>query len=336
MARLCKLGLRSDQAHLAYPYVKLSEDLTEIPGFTLPNERQYMRLFSSYLYSNKGYICELGCTFGSFTASLASGLKRGSKKIHSYDIFTWHKSFGEILDQTEFKDTLEYGESFQHVFNHYTSPYESHIEASSTDINEVLWEDGKSIEFLLVDAMKSEFLADTILKKFYKHLELGSIVYQQDFCHFHEPWIHLIHFKFKDHFKFVCHVEDTPSAVFKLIRKIEPEKLQEGFSLMDFTVEQIQDSFDYSASLIKEEPAKQNVLAAKIFCFFACHFFERAEEALSEVIDSYEFIEKGNLEFVIKIAKQVKRDEALILEEMKERGKNLLTNLDYVTNATYD
>ena len=159
-AYLYKFGFKFDQAHLAYPYVKLSEDLTTTPGFTLPNERKYMRLFSSYLYKNKGYICELGCTFGSFTASLASGLKENSKKIRSYDIFTWHKSFGKILDETEFKDTLQYGESFRHVFNHYTAPYKSHIKVSSTDINEVLWEDGKAIEFLLVDAMKSDTLAD--------------------------------------------------------------------------------------------------------------------------------------------------------------------------------
>lgn len=327
------MGLRFDQAHLAYPYITLSEDLREIPGFTVPNERKYMRLFSSYLYSNRGYICELGCTFGSFTSSLASGLKSGSKKIHSYDIFTWHKSFGEILDQTQFKDTIEYGESFQHVYNHYTSPWKSYIEASSKDINEVLWEESKTIEFLLVDAMKSEFLADTILQNFYKHLELGSIVYHQDFCHFHEPWIHLIHFKFKDHFKFVCHVEDSSSVVFQLIRKIEPERLHEGFSLMDFSTEQIEDSFSYSASLIKEEPAKQNVLAAKIYCLFACHFFENAESALSQVVNYYDFIECGNLEFVIKIARQVKRDRDLILENMEKKGKNLLTDLDYITNA---
>ena len=335
-AYLYKIGFRFDQAHLAYPYVELPEELKAIPGFTVLNERKYMRLFSSYLYTNKGYICELGCTFGSLTASLASGLKKGSKKIHSYDIFTWHKSFGDILYQTEFKDTLEYGKSFQHVFNHYTSKYDSHIEASPTDINKVLWDEGKAIEFLLVDAMKSEFLADAILKKFYKHLELGSIVYQQDFCHFHEPWIHLIHYKFKDNFTFVCHIEDTPSAVFKMNKTIEPEKLQEGFSLNAFSIDQIHESFDFSASLIKEEPARQNVLAAKSYCLFACHFFKEANLTLSKVLDSYEFVEKGNLEFVVKIAEQVKKDETLILEEMNERGKNLLTDLDYITNATLD
>ena len=332
---LYRLGLHFQNAHLAYPYIQISKDLIEIPGFTHPNERRYLKLFSSYIYKDKGFICELGSTFGSLTASLASGLSKGSRRIQSYDIFTWHKSFGGILDKTQFKNTLEDGESFKHLFDHYTSKYADRIEVHANDINNVIWEEGKKIEFLLVDAMKTETLADSILKNFYKHLEKGSFVFQQDFCHFHEPWIHLIHYEYKNYFDFICHIEDTPSVVFRLNKKIETEKLHKGFSLLEFSEKQIEDSFDYSASLITQEPAKQNILAAKIYCFLICHFFEKAEHSLNNILCNYNFIESGNLEYVIRISEQVKKDKELIIDKMRSCGKNLLTDLDYITNVTH-
>lgn len=332
---LCRIGIRLDAAHRQYSLIKLDDHLAAIPGFTIPNERKYMKLFGSYLYSNKGFICELGCTFGSFTASLASGLRKGSKKIHCHDLFTWHKSFGDVLEGTEFAETLRYGDSFLPVFRHYTSGYESFIEPIAGDIGDVHWDESKKIELLVVDAMKNEFLADVILRRFYGQLEVGSYVFQQDFCHYHEPWIHLIHYQFKDCFTLVCHVEDTPSLVFRMTRKIEPERLRAGFDLQNFDEQRIRESFDYSISLVSEEPARQNILAAKVFCLLARHFFEEAERTLDQLLEEYDFIEPGNLEFVIQVHQKAKEDKQLILDTMRNEGKNLITDLDYVTDINY-
>jgi hypothetical protein len=334
-AYLYRFGLRFDKAHTAYPFIDINDTLLSIPGFTVPNERKYMILYSKFLYSNKGHVCELGCTFGSLTASLAYGMRsKNNKPICSYDLFSWHSSFGSILDQTEFRNTLKDGDSFLHIFQNYTSNYKSLVSACKEDINVVLWDNKKKIEFLLVDAMKSEFLADSILKKFYINLDLESIVFHQDFCHFHEPWIHLIHYKFREYFKFVCHIEDSSSAVFKLTKKINIELVKNGFSMKEFSVEDIHKSFDYSASFIKEEPAKQNILSSKVYCFLACHFFDEAEDELKKLVSNYNFIEEGNLEFVIKLVNISLKERGLILNEMQQNGNNLLTNLDYVTKAS--
>ena len=330
---LYRCGLEFKQAHLAYEFIKLDENIKKIPGFTVLNERKYMHHFARSLYQNKGFICELGCTFGSFTASLASALDKGSKKIFCYDLFIYHDSFCDVLKSTEFKDLLKSGESFYHIFEHYTSAYKLFIQATPGDLNKLSWNKGM-IEFLVIDAMKSDTLADSILKKFYRHLDVGSIIFHQDFCHFHEPWIHLIHYKLNEHFKFICHIEDSSSVVFKMTKKIDSSKISAGFNLMDFTSNDIVKAFDYSLSRIDEEPAKQNVIAAKIYCLLACHFFDEANTTLNETLASYDFVEIGNLEYVVKIAEKVASEKDTIVKEFVSNGKNLLTELDYITEIT--
>ena len=53
------------------------------------------------------------------------------------------------------------------------------------------------------------------------------------------------------------------------------------------------------------------------------------------MLEEYDFIEPGNLEFVIQVHQKAKEDKQLILDTMRNEGKNLITDLDYVTDINY-
>ena len=326
------IGIKYPIFHNAYLYLNVNIDLDKIPGATTPNERKYLYFFTKYFYEGKGCICELGCAFGSLSMSLAEGLDCGKKQIQSFDNFKWHHSWGNALKDTKFHRTLSDGDDFQHIFKHYTQKNKSKIDIRSENLESYTWNDKSDIELLVVDVMKNIKITNNVLNNFYPYLRENSYLFHQDFCHFFEPWIHILQYRLREFFRPVLHIQDSPSFIFQLTKKLPHDLVKINIKSEVILIEEIENAFDYSLSLVEEEPARQNIYAAKIYCMFACSFFKEGKVCLNDTLNSYDFVEKGNLEYVTKISSSIDKD----LEEIKsrlEKGVNLLLDLDYITKA---
>jgi hypothetical protein len=307
----------------------------KIPGFTSPNERNYLYNYSKRSFRNRGCIVELGCAFGSLTVPVLQGLREQniSSKIHVYDLFRFHESFGRILEKTGFEKKIQSGESFEYIFKHYTKGFEDLIEINNGDIASSI-NFPKPIELLVIDAMKSEYLAMEIVKKFYPSLIHDSLVFHQDFCHYHEPWIHLLQYKYKEFFTPLFQIEDTSTFLFRCKKQFKESDIQ-NLDIMSLTNEFVEEAFEHSLSLVSDQPGNQNIEACKIFCFMLKHEFETACELIDSIVKSTNHIEKGNLSFVIKIAESIKGRENEIIDHYEKNEINLIDDLNFITSITY-
>jgi hypothetical protein len=107
----------------------------------------------------------------------------------------------EAIKGTNLVGKFKEGSSFLEEYKKRTKNYSNRIEICEGDLNEVGW-NGQKIEFLLVDAMKNWDLANAIIRDFYSSLIPNvSYVLHQDFAHYFTPWIHLLHWYFRDYFE---------------------------------------------------------------------------------------------------------------------------------------
>jgi len=334
---LHEVGININKIHFGYDLEREYESLMRIPGFSTINERRYLLWYAKVIYRNKGEMVELGCTFGSLSYPIIKGISESKhptcRKLYTYDTFIWHDSFGDILKGTKFHKTVSAGESFLHIYKHYIKEYKSNVNINEGDLFNDTW-DNKPIEFLLVDAMKSENLANHILEVFYPSLMVNSTIFHQDFCHFHEPWIHLIQFALREYFTPLGHLDDSSTVIFSLKKKISYESVNEGVWIDTCSNQFIFDAFNYSLSIVHQEPARQNIRSCMIFAFLIKHEFELAYSELDKIKSDYNNFEEGNLIFVDRICNSIKGYEHLIIQKKMNNRINLIDHLDFITDIT--
>jgi len=287
-------------------------------------------------YRGKADIVELGCAFGSLSVPVLKALnemKRNTSKLHTYDLFQYHESFGNVLSNSKFNGKINYGDCFKFIFQYYTKEFNDLLIVNKIDLSEGKIFDG-SIELLIIDAMKSESIANKIVKSFYPRVKKGALIFHQDFCHYHEPWIHIIQYKYKDHFTPICHIEDTSTYLFRCKKEVSEQEIKES-NIMNLSNEFIVKAFEHSLSLVEEQPGNQNILACKIFCFMLKHEFRIAAKIIHKVLEYSEHIEEGNLSFVIKIANSIQGRENEIIEHYRKNKINLIDDLEFITSITY-
>jgi hypothetical protein len=254
-------------------------------GMTIQNEQRYFQWYAKEIYRGNGAIVDLGCWLGSTTIPLARGLRQNERvksdaKIYAYDLFQWESWMNGM--KNDFTSHLKPGDDFTEVFRKITSPYAANIEVEKADLTKYIWNKG-AIEFLLVDAMKSETLAEHISKTFYPYLIPGqSYVLHQDFAHYYTPWIHLLQYNLRDYFKFVCHVYNSPSVVLELVKPVPDTLLNQKYSLADFDEDFVFDAFEYSLGMVSGHQ-RSNVAAAH--CMFYVH--RGQEDVAKKLIQSY-------------------------------------------------
>lgn len=260
----------------------------ELLGMTTKSEQEYIAAYGEKLYTGEGEIVDLGCWLGSTTISLASGLKKnpaftGSKrKIFAYDTFTWYESMNEPVAGTDLVGKFAAGDSFLETYKQRTSEHASHIEIRAGDLTTIGWRGG-DIEFLLVDAMKSWELANSIVRDFYPHLIPGkSLVLQQDFAHYFTVWIHLIHWKLRDYFAFEADVPYSSSVVFRNTKTIPVDLLNKKYSFSDFSDQDVKDAIKYSLSFTCADK-RTNILAAGVMAHIHNQRYANAQNALKEI-----------------------------------------------------
>ncbi len=248
---------------------------TNVVGMIMEQERAWFRSYTANVYSGAGAIVDLGCFVGSTTISLAQGLLANrtarAAKIHAYDRFLWDDFIKDWWKATNLH-------SFLPEFLKRTLPWKDQIIVHQEDLSVAHWDNGP-IEFLLVDAMKSSELAESIAHTFFSFLIPGkSYVAHQDFAHFFTSWIHLLQFRLQDSFVVAADVPKSGTVVFRYHTQLSPEAFSD-LSLSSAPVEEIEAAFEYSLRLVSDDK-KTNVVAAKAMAYIHRGDVDRAREVV--------------------------------------------------------
>ncbi|WP_333299216.1 AMP-binding protein [Microcoleus sp. AT13-A6] len=275
-----------------------------ILGMTSWEEQVFLEDYTKNEYSGRGEIVELGCWLGSSTISLARGLEANSQvvvknqRIHAYDIFTWVPAMEQIAKGTDVTGKFQDGDSFLDEYLKRINPWSHLIQVHPGNLTEIGWE-GRAIEFLFIDAMKSWELTNSIIKNFFPSLIPGfSSIVHQDFAHYYETWIHLIMYRWREYFIPVDLPEVDPSKVFRYIKQIPNEVWHYSYSFDDFSRDEVEAAFDYSLSIVPPQ-VQRNVIAAKVMYFIQVGKWERAKlefERATANIEREQWQELANVE----------------------------------------
>jgi hypothetical protein len=262
-----------------------SPKLHRLHGMLTRTERAYLYWYGKHIFSGKGDIVDLGCWLGSTTISLAMGLDhnnhaRLNRLIHSYDEFVWRPYMDNGAKGTDIEGKYKAGDSFLDEFERRTHRWRHCIKACPGDLAKVGW-DGSTIEFLLIDAMKSWEAASGVVRMFFPALLPGcSIIMHQDFAHWYTAWIHPIHYRLREYFEPLYDVPASGSMVFRLIRPLPREVLNQEWSPRQFSNEDIDSAFAYSLNIVSREK-RANVVAAKVMYFLHAGQLDRAQQELT-------------------------------------------------------
>lgn len=294
--------------HNAYMRVKraFSSDLL---GMTSSTEQEFLERYGAGSYTGAGNVVDLGCWLGSTTIPLTRGLLKNpafqgsGRKVYAYDLFIWFDWMNSSTAGTDIYGRYVEGDSFIDEFEKRTSEFGDLIETRAGDLKAIGWDRGV-IEFLLVDAMKDFDMAGSIVKDFYPHLiECSSLVFHQDFAHYFTPWIHLIHWRFRDHFEFVEEIPQSTSVVFKCTRAIPQSDAERELSFAAFTDDDVEAAFDHSMSLVSAEKLA-NVAAAKVMWYLHQEDFDKARSVFADLVSNGVVVENDMFDVRLLLSAQ--------------------------------
>jgi hypothetical protein len=207
--------------------------------------REEMRMLA-WLAQNlpvRGDIADLGCFLGGSSVSLAWGVAQSSapRRIFSYDRFV-------IDEKLKFQFLYQRGHGFYPsnetlpLFRKLTRTFDKIITPVPGDIREQAWP-GSPVALLFVDLSKTVEINDHILRTFFGALEPGSIVVQQDFLFFRNPWLYSTMRRLAEAIEMLAHAEDN-SVVFGVRRKPTPEEIEACLSC-NVSTDDVLDAIDH-------------------------------------------------------------------------------------------
>ncbi len=222
--------------------------------------REEMRMLSwAAENAPPGPIVDLGCFLGGSTVSLAVGLRRSGRtdKIHSYDMF----HAGENLRKRFFPDfpvDAARPDDCLPAFRHFTSEFSDFLTVNQGDILNEEWL-GDEISLLFVDLSKSRSINDHILSNFFTKLKPKSLVIQQDFLFFKDPWLLHSMYKLRKYFEFLSYCQEH-SVIFGT--KIVPSKreVQAGYA-QEMSVSDIKEAAEYFLALFPHARQREMIRA---------------------------------------------------------------------------
>lgn len=216
-------------------------------GMTTPNEQAYFEWYARQLYTGRGAIVDLGCWLGSTTIPLARGLRANPTvgTIHAYDQFVWERWMAGTGAGASIDPQPRPGESFEAAFRRRIAPWSELVVTHAADLTTEAWHGG-TIEFLLVDAMKSWELSDAISGAFYPSLLPGGYLLHQDFAHYYTPWVHLVTHRLRDYLAPAFHVPRSASAVFRVVRALPEEVTGVRYADEKFTRGEIDAAYQWA------------------------------------------------------------------------------------------
>jgi predicted O-methyltransferase YrrM len=167
-----------------------------LPGWTrtyptmLTHEEMRMLAWVAEVTPGAGAVIDLGAFLGGSSASLALGAEKADppKRVHSYDRF-------QLDEKVKFQflyrkgHGLAEGEDGLPVFHRFTRAVADTIEVHPGDIQDADW-DASPVAVLFIDISKTKDINDHLLATFFPALVPGSVIVQQDFLFFRNPWLY--------------------------------------------------------------------------------------------------------------------------------------------------
>jgi hypothetical protein len=201
-----------------------------LPGWTrnyptmLTQEEMRMLAWVAEKTPVPGAIVDLGAFLGGSSVSLALGAGKASppKRVHSYDRF-------RLDEKVKFQFLYRRGHGFAEgedalpVFHRFTRPVATAIEAHPGDVLEARWDKGP-IAVLFVDLSKTKAINDHLLATFFPALLPGSVIVQQDFLFFRNPWLYPTMHKLEGAVEMLGHT-DQNSVIFGVRETPSPAAL---------------------------------------------------------------------------------------------------------------
>ena len=254
-------------------------------GLTTIAEREYFSRTAASEFRGRGAILDLGSWLGSTTAALAQGLLRNplpmarNATIQTYDLFRWDSAY-DPFTPPGFR--FSNGECFLTAFKANVKPWLGQINIHEGDLTAKEWQG--QVELILDDAAKAWTVAQAIWEKFVVNLLPGGLLIEQDFKHYYCPWLHLVHYRFRDRFELAEDVRDGATTAFRLLRPVALTELAGVFNAAAYSTSDIRASFDWAAALVYPEwrPA---IYAAEAMHFVHMGKIDTAREVLSRMSD---------------------------------------------------
>ena len=241
--------------------VALDEAVLNIPGMVAYGERRYLFTHMRDIYTGQGEAVELGSFLGSSTGATLAGMalnpRARAKMLHVYDLFTWLSVNIDIYKTLVKRSDVDFreGDSFEPLFWDNIRPWSAYAKTYPGDIMAANW-NGQPIEYLFVDILKSPEITHHVVRQFFPALIPGvSYMIHQDFKHWYTSWIHLLTYRLREYFEPVCSIVHSGSVVFRCIAPISVEVCEHACAFDDYSINEINASFEYSLSLIANEAA---------------------------------------------------------------------------------
>jgi hypothetical protein len=255
-------------------------------GMVSNEERNYCYRYAKNEYTGTGELVDLGSWLGASVAPLATGLKENrygnNHKIHVYDTFIWYENMTASAWLSSIQGKYNVGDNFRAEFEKQISPFNDVVEIHEGDLEQLRW-NGKPIEYLMVDVMKTWELAKHVVKEYYPSLIPGkSIVIHQDFCHNYTSWIHLIQYRLREYFEPVKNIRHSGSMVFRNTKQLPASIAEIPEALNDFTYEEVENAFAYSLSMTEPEN-KAAVKAAKVMMYRHLGDYKEARKQMDKI-----------------------------------------------------
>jgi hypothetical protein len=251
-------------------------------SMTIPRELAFCESYARECFSGEGTIVDLGCWYGATTFSLARGLTRNrrakrNRLIDAFDLFIWRNAMNVEADKIKMPIMYRDREIFYHDVLRVVEPYKEFVRLHQQDLLQYN-PTQSAVEFLFIDAMKSWLLAEKIVSNFFPLLIPGrSIVVQQDFV-FHHPLAatsHLLMWRLRDYFDWLHQIPGSGSVVFACKKQINAAELP-VLKPESFSLEEIDQAYDYSRACVPEEERQPHIEAAKLLFLIERGCYEAA------------------------------------------------------------
>lgn len=231
------------------PWTKVTvEDLGQaalVPTMLKPDEQQYYFWLTRDWATGTGAVVDLGSFAGGSTACLAEGIARAGRDqlvfgydkfvVEDYSVFRQrYDDYCKSYPANESPHTprplppLE-GTDLTPIALFFLEFWRDRVTLKPGQIEDIGWNAG-DIEVLVMDASKTAETMDQMSRQFFPHLVPGkSIVVQQDFLWWQQPWIAVQMEILADYFEPVAYVpRDSVSFLYK---KAIPSDVLEGLSV---------------------------------------------------------------------------------------------------------
>ncbi|QPM90017.1 hypothetical protein [Pseudooceanicola algae] len=211
-----------------------------------PEERKLMTWLASTVYTGAGEIVDAGAFLGGSAACFAAGLRINRKvtrkdcRIHSYDLF---RKGNWLPSQLKEWDARAEGQSTVDLYHDQLGENDFMTVLYAGDITQRSWSDRK-IEILMLDCSKTKPLNDHCMRMFYPSLIPGDsyLVHQDYAINSGLYWLHSTMYLLRDYFEHLATVDYGGTTLFRCIKAIPPEMVEEAIARQDEAPEAIRDA----------------------------------------------------------------------------------------------